>query len=699
MTDVALVHSLPGEPARVRAWLAPLLAATVFVSAFLLFQIEPLISKFILPWFGGSPAVWTTCLLFFQVVLFAGYAYAHLCTRWLSPRVRVVVHLSLLVVALATLHVAPESKYKPLDAHDPTFSILHLLVRTVGLPYFALSSTGPLLQAWFSDAFPARSPYRLYALSNLGSLLALLSYPFAFEPAFDVVTQARLWSWSFAGFALACAACALAVFPALRASSSESATAPSERVSWHERLRWLGLPACASLALLATTNHVTSDVAVIPFLWVVPLSLYLLTFIVAFDHARWYSRRVFASLSVALCLAVGLLDPLEDLLALAHFELSFVAKLGLHFAALFAVCMLCHGELARAKPSPAKLTEFYLSSAAGGALGGIFVSLVAPAIFSTFFEWTLTLLACFALGVLMLAPSVRRRFGNAGALCAAAFGLAGLGGIFYYQWDSDAPLAVLRNFYGVVSVYEADVADRALHHFSLAHGIVVHGRQFAAPEKKALPCSYYGPRTGVGQALTYFRQQPDMRVGVVGLGVGTVATYAQAGQTVRFYEINEQVVTLARTYFSFLHDSAGKVELELGDARLSLEREAPENFHLFVLDAFSGDAVPAHLLTAEAFAIYLKHLRPDGAIAVNITNRHLNLAPVVLALAQEYHLKALRVFTDANGSELAYRADWMLLTKNAAFAALVKTSDPPEHRATAPLLWTDHYGNLFQILE
>src|SRR5450755_1072606 len=312
MSNATLSSALPVEPARTRDWLALNFALTVFVSAFLLFQIEPLISKFILPWFGGSPAVWTTCLLFFQVVLFCGYAYAHLSTRFLAPRARVMVHCALLAVALVFLRVAPGDQYKPLDAAHPTTLILGLLSATVGLPYFALSSTGPLLQAWFSDAYPSRSPYRLYALSNLGSLIALLSYPFVFEPAFDVLTQARLWSWLFAGFALLCALCALKALPALRAVKREAVAASSERTSWPERARWVGLPASASLALLATTNHVTSDVAVIPFLWVVPLSLYLITFIVAFDHERWYRRRVFATLSVILCLAVGCLDPLRD---------------------------------------------------------------------------------------------------------------------------------------------------------------------------------------------------------------------------------------------------------------------------------------------------------------------------------------------------------------------------------------------------
>ena len=278
--------------------------------------------------------------------------------------------------------------------------------------------------------------------------------------------------------------------------------------------------------------------------------------------------------------------------------------------------------------------------------------------------------------------------------------MAGLGGIAYFQADDDSPVDIRRNFYGVVSVYDVDKDDPAQHHFSLAHGIVVHGRQFVAPEKRRQATSYYAPNTGVGKALSYFQGSPDLRIGAVGLGVGTVAAYARAGQTVRFYEINQAVQSLAEKYFTFLSDCLGKSEIILGDARLSLEREPAQHYQVFVLDAFSGDAVPAHLLTKQAFAVYLRHLNPDGVIAVNITNRHLNLAPVVLALAEEYHLHPIRIFSEPNQAQLSYRADWMLLTRNEAFVAATPSSPPPNtSKRTAPLLWTDHYSNLFQILE
>jgi hypothetical protein len=295
--------------------------------------------------------------------------------------------------------------------------------------------------------------------------------------------------------------------------------------------------------------------------------------------------------------------------------------------------------------------------------------------------------------------AARQRLGKARVVLAALAALGGLASIAYYQADDDSPVDIRRNFYGVVSVYDVDKGDPAQHHFSLAHGIVVHGRQFVAPEKRRTPTSYYAPNTGVGKALSYFQAEPDLRVGAVGLGVGTVAAYARAGHTIRFYEINQEVKYMAEKYFSFLSDCLGKSEIVLGDARLSLEREPAQHFHVLVLDAFSGDAVPAHLLTKEAFAVYLRHLRPEGVIAVNITNRHLNLAPVVAGLADAYHLRAIRVFTEPNQAQLSYRADWMLLTRNEAFIAATPAVPPPNTQHVAPLLWTDHYSNLFQILE
>jgi hypothetical protein len=403
---------------------------------------------------------------------------------------------------------------------------------------------------------------------------------------------------------------------------------------------------------------------------------------------------------VGLVLAVGCLDQVENVLELVHIELGFVAKLLLYFAALFCVCVLCHGELSRSRPAPRHLTEFYLLMSAGGALGGLFVSLLAPAVFSTFFEWPLGLGVSLALGMSVLCrpkPGQKRRASTRVAIGAATFAL--LGCVAKGQSDDETPLEVARNFYGVVAVYEVDQGDVERHHFSLSHGIVVHGRQFARPTKRRMPVAYYAPNTGVGQVLSHLRARPDLRVGAVGLGVGTLAAYAEPGQTIRFYEINPAVERLANRYFSFLADCLGSVETIIGDARLMLEREEPQNFHLLVLDAFSGDAVPAHLLTREAFAVYLRHLRPEGVLAVNITNRHLDLAPVVLGLAQHYGLTPKRVYTEPDSPGLRYRSDWMLLARDERSIAAISTSAPPTAVARPSRLWTDHHSDLFGILQ
>ncbi|MGC4093693.1 MAG: hypothetical protein QM756_38495 [Polyangiaceae bacterium] len=417
-------------------------ALTIFTSAFLLFQVEPLISKAILPWFGGSPAVWTTCLLFFQTLLFAGYAYAHCSTRFLSPRAQALLQLGLIAVALVLMPIAPEARLRPSGDADRTLGVLLLLARSVGPAYFVLSSTGPLVQAWFSQAYPGRPPYRLYALSNIGSLLALVSYPFVFEPALTTGAIARLWSWLFAGYA---ALLALLAWPRLKAQPAEAAHVlaaplPVEAPSWRQRALWVGLPAFASVALLATTNHVCEDVAVIPFLWVVPLALYLLSFIVAFDGPRWYSRRNFALAGVVLALAVGCVDPLDELCGLLGFELGFRSQLLLDFGLLFVVCMLCHGELVRARPGSARLTEFYLWIAFGGALGGLLVSIVCPNVFATFVEWSLSPPLSLALSVAVLvAQSERKAWRERRArVVAGLFVALGAAAILYSESDEDS---------------------------------------------------------------------------------------------------------------------------------------------------------------------------------------------------------------------------------------------------------------------
>ncbi len=698
----------------------------ILVSAFLLFQVEPLISKFILPWFGGSPAVWTTCLLFFQTLLFCGYAYAHLISRLLTCRGQAILHGLLLAAALITLHVMPAETWKPISAGDPTWRILGLLTCTVGLPYFVLSATGPLGQAWFSRAYPGRSPYRLYALSNVGSLAALITYPFLFEPAFTVPAQA--WYWS-GGFGLFVVLCGLAAFWIARNRGDEhhqsvgqafepdgaqenrprQAGKPDLRVA---RFLWLALPACGSLMLLATTNHVCQDVAVVPFLWIVPLALYLLSFIICFDHERWYHRGTWAIVTMVLVFLTGG--------ATDNVRTTFLEDLGLYFGTMFAICMVCHGELVRLRPDPRHLTEFYLMIAAGGAMGGIFVSLIAPHVFETFLEWNLGLVASYGVAFAVWLMTTRRGFGKArqrsgsavrelavGELVSAAVLLVGLLFVAGWQWDKASPgentQYRARNFYGLVSVRRLTNDEGSTPYMKLRNGHTCHGMQFISDDitQRRRLTTFYGENTGVGHAIQFFQSRPNLHVGVVGLGAGTLAAYAKMpGQRITFYEINPEVEKIARTYFTFLKDCAGQAEVVLGDARLSLDRAEPQKFDVLVLDAFSGDAPPAHLLTREAFAIYQRHMAKGGIIAIHITNRYVDLAPVVQAAADYYHFGTTRIKTDDDDDDkLTYHTDYMLLTNNGAFLkATPPELKPGDAKEIQPVVWTDHYSNLFQLL-
>ncbi len=683
------------------------------LSAFLLFQVQPLISKFILPWFGGSPGVWTTCMVFFQVVLFAGYAYAHLLGK-LPHRWQGVVHGGLVLVAALWLPIAPEVGWKPTGTEDPSLRILLLLLASVGLPYFVLSSTSPLVQVWFSRAVPGSSPWRLYALSNVGSLVALLSYPFFFEPRWDVQQQAWLWSLAFGAFIL------LSGWAAWRDGQGDGAgdarptpaTVPSAPRLW-QRLLWLLLPATATAMLLAATNHVCQDVAVVPFLWVVPLSLYLLTFIICFEHERWYRPLLWALPAMALLfIAAGYESPIKQWLeeysvSQGHsgaWAGSFAAQLLVYFGAMFFVCMVCHGELARCKPDAAHLTEFYLLMSAGGALGGLLVSLVAPRIFSTYIEWPIGLLVGFGMaGIVVLRAVWRLRYKwlRSGIAFIVVVVLVA-GSCFMQNWGFTLEDRVerVRNFYGTISVEREYDDESTSEYVRLHYGGIVHGLQVLAPESRFEPLSYYGRDTGIGIALISLGTQADVRVGVVGMGSATVAAYGGPGNIFRFYEINPAIVPIALhqfTYISDMEDRGAKAEIVMGDARLSLEREAPQHFDVLLLDAFSGDSVPVHLLTVEAFQIYAKHMKPTGIIAVHCSNRYLELAQIIEKVATSVGMKTTRIITEQSGDD--EYTDYVLVTNNEPFLK----AHPPEtlgYEKDLPVsLWTDKSHNLFEILD
>ncbi len=677
-------------------------AFTIFVSAFLLFQVQPLLGRYILPWFGGTPAVWTTCLLFFQAALFAGYAYAHLLTTYLKPRSQVLVHGLLCCAALVWLPVVPSDLWQPTERTIPELRILALLFSTVGLPYLVLSATGPLLQSWFTQVNPGRSPFRLYALSNVGSLLALLSFPLFFETHFTRLIQARVWSAGMGLYVVGCGACALTL---LKSSARLTASPPAAKrsgtlqVSSLDRFLWIALPACSSVLLLATTSKMCQEVAVVPFLWVMPLALYLLTFIICFDRPGWYQRLPFG---IALVLAT-----FAVVWVLSHGALiSLYRQISVYSVALFVFCMVCHGELYRLKPGPALLTSFYLSIAGGGALGAALVVVAAPLLFPDFYEFQLGILACGALFAGICFQDKRflhgAKFRPAFLLFLAA-GLVSGAAAFWLQnsrassdnaWQS-------RNFYGVLTVTDAHRDLPEFHHLRLLHGRITHGLQFQNPKLAATPALYYHEHSGVGLVFGAMTAG-HRRIGLVGLGVGTLAAYARTGDSLHIYEINPDVIRLAWNRFTFLSQCPVPMEITGGDARLSLEREPPQRFDLLVLDAFNSDAIPIHLLTAEAFAIYQKHLAPEGILAVHISNRSLNLEPVVAGLARKYGCFYLTIDAPVP-QDKPWLVDsvWMLLSRTNSILGLPlmqSASRPPMIDPARLPLWTDEFASLFQVL-
>jgi hypothetical protein len=681
--------------------IAILSGVSIFFSAFLLFAIQPLIARFILPWFGGSSAVWTTCLLFFQLALLAGYAYAHLSTRYLRPRSQAMTHGLLLIAAIATLPIVPGAQWKPVSPDAPVLRILELLTVCIGVPYFVLSATGPLLQAWLARIVPGAVPYRFYALSNAASLLALLSYPFVIEPLLTRRVQARAWESCFGMFAICCAACAWKMARA-KAAIGRSEVRAEQRVKPSLGIRWLWflLPMCGSILLLATTNKLCLDVASFPFLWVLPLGIYLLTFILCFDRPAWYRRNLFTAF-----LPLSLIFILYALFQ--GNKLSLTAEAVMYGGGLFVACMLCHGEVCRLKPSAGWLTSFYLCIAAGGAAGGVLVAVVAPLVFHSYaeFNWGWWLLAA-----LVFVARVRERPTGSGnrrrlpVMPVAAGLLLLLPGAFWWQSHLAArdPIAVSRDFYGVLRVLELRPHDPGLHSRLLVNGSIDHGLQFLSPDRRALPATYYHPATGIGLALQQLPVQTNRNIGLVGLGAGTLAAYGRPGDRLRFYELNPQVIATANRWFTYLNDCKADVQMVPGDARSSLEREPSQQFDLLVLDAFSSDSIPVHLLTIEAFDIYARHLKAGGVIAVHVSNRNLDLIPVVMGAME--HLEMDMVYIHWTREPMPFglhHSSWLLLTHNRDFLNLppiLSRAERPDRESDRTVVWTDDYASVFPLL-
>ena len=857
-------------------------AVTIFISAFLLFQVQPLIARYILPWFGGTPAVWTTCMLFFQVLLLAGYSYSHFVTSLLKPRVQSILHITVLLLSLVFLPIIPDDYLKPTGEESPTMQILILLGITIGLPYILLSTTGPLIQAWFSRRFPGRSPYRLFALSNLGSLIALVSYPFAFEPFLRLSNQAWLWSGAYIVFVGSCCWCAFSsaflqkettdveklgddAVAALPAAPPK----PGKKPSVVDMLLWLGLSAVPSVLLLASTSQICQEVAVVPFLWILPLSLYLISFIICFDNPFWYVRSLFLFLTMATIIA-AIYCLFSGVTAALYIQLLAFA------GALFCCCMSCHGELAASKPDSKYLTLFYLMISIGGALGGVFVVVIAPRIFLNYWElhvgyiaalvlimlafvrnscwdslrlvlnlsavvlviagalllylypkflddywylklaflvsvvfslafalfgfapvewqgkplkksvtdkphsatsWTkrgiyaayvvvgllITAWMAYALlyqteklaehlptrigllvasGVLFLLMASTIAFSDAWSIrgknivldftavgLRSVYGIALIGAIstalmvHVFSGDENV-IDQRRDFYGVIKVKE--FKDRTKEgkfwkleddwsKLILINGRINHGEEFTREEKRMRPSTYYAPGSGVGIAVVHHptrkQDHQKIKIGVIGLGTGTMAAWAEVHNgekdEVRFYEINPEVEDIATNTFYFLKGSRGDVKVVLGDARIQLERERDQgdiqNFDVLAVDAFSSDAIPRHLITKECFDLYWEHLKPDGILAFHISNRYLDLDPVVYHLARRADYPAILInyypTKDQQNANLADVSSWVLVTKNQTF---LKDPDVVDAMSTwgemKDIYWTDDFGSLWQIV-
>ncbi|MBW1767459.1 MAG: ferrichrome ABC transporter permease [Deltaproteobacteria bacterium] len=740
-------------------------ALTIFLSAVLLFQVQLIIAKYILPWFGGTPAVWTTCMLFFQVMLTAGYAYSHGIVSRLSARRQSRVHLFMLSCSVILLliqffvwqsPILPDAGWKHTGSDMPIARVLGLLAISVGMPFFILSTTSTLLQAWFSRAFPDRSPYKLFALSNGGSLLGLLSYPFLVEPNFTLSFQAGFWFVLYVVFVLCCG------FTALNAGRQKGLQADSGfraanrdttengengRPTWLQYALWLTLTAGASIVLLATTNQVSEEVAVIPFLWVLPLSIYLLTFILSFSSRFLYWRPLFVVAGIVIMFFVS--KTMFKMLAMMvgdSYGAGIIEQVTVYYVALFICCMLCHGELVKLKPNTRYLTHFYLSVSIGGALGGIFVGIIAPYLFQGLWElyigyfvcglavmvavlrdrgsmlnipvwgWLLRVPAMVLVILLAVGPffllvdRLPQTYRNVTLLAANRLGITR----YLPMGDPNVKtIAMQRNFYGILRVVETDSYDPERHRRDLYHGQTLHGFQYMGSDSyRRMVTSYFTASSGIGRAIVnhpryraYNPHGEQLRVGFVGLGAGTLAAYGRVGDYYRIYEINPAMAELAASdegYFSYVPDCGAKTDVVLGDARISMENEEDQRFDILALDAFSGDAPPVHLLTKEAFKIYLRHIREGGIIAVHITNRYIDFRPLVWKIADEFGLEGVHISVSAD-QNTAYGTDWMLLTKEKElFQQPVFSYDavprPTGEELDSIRMWTDDYSNLYQLL-
>lgn len=662
-----------------------------FLSAFLLFQVQPIMGKVILPWFGGGANIWTTCLLFYQSLLVLGYAYAHWLASMSDHRRQALIHIIVLLSACALLPIIPNPSLKPTDPSFPVLRILVLLLATNGVPYFVLSTNGPLLQSWFSRSHADHSPYRLYALSNAGSLVGLLSYPFFLEPNVSLKNQAVYWSGGF----LLCVVLLVSIGWILRRRAFAEEQAPVGKLfSFAEStkstvLSWFFLSFTGSLLLVSITNQLTENVPPIPFLWIAPLCLYLISFILCFESERFYSRSVWtAGLPVVLVAGIALYA--------GNPRIGYRESLLGYLLILAIGTIVCHGELYRRRPDPSSLTFFYLVLSVGAACGSFFVIVMCPLLFTGYYEFPLGLIALAVIWSLWVSSSQLKASQMSSRVMRSGFVVLFTAIAIHFSLGSSNALVEMRNFYGVLRVVDSSAVR------VLFHGQLIHGGQFRDPQRKLDPLFYYGPGSGLYRLFGSLRSRAPgepLRIGVVGMGVGVISAFTKAGDNIRYYEINPQVEEIARVHFSFVSDSAAEHVVVLGDARTMLEGEQSQQFDILVLDAFNSDAVPMHLLTEEAFAIYQRHLAPDGVIAVQLSSDHLDLGPVIRA-----HLKKLKMFgrryiAQSDLENGLIWNDWVILSSS---NELFRDQQLEAGKPLVPLdsrPWTDDYSNLLKVIK
>ena len=681
-----------------------------------------MVSKHILPWFGGVPTVWTTCLLFFQVLLLGGYGLAHLSVTRIGIRRQAVVYI-LLLVGAALVPILPGDNWQPSGSASPTLSILRMLAVSVGPPFLVLAASGPILQTWFSRVNRGGSPYHLYAVSNTGSLVALISYPLVIEPVLRVGTQARVWSLLFIGFIVACSAAAWQLWKtepgeAVDGAKREQPAAPRVIKSAHFQTAMSILwAACGTILFMSVTNQLTLNIASVPFLWIVPLSIYLLSFIVAFSGERWYPRRICAVLLVAAFAVFYLLLPGEISRLFIVVELAPLLKIAMSALALFVCCMVCHGELYRLRPVPAQLTKYYLSISFGGAVGGVVVAVVAPFVFLLLQELQLGLLLCGLLYLITLfydptSPLCggRPRF----AWTATILGLLTMFAVSLWLTNLQLRGTVFttRNFFGLIRVVDQE-PDAGLGPVRIFyHGTTIHGWQLLDPESSQVPTSYYGPATGFAAVMRATRQaEGGRRIGVVGMGAASLVVYGNSNDHFEFYELDPDVVQVAESEFTYLKNTRASWDVQLGDGRLRLEENHDQNFDVLILDAFNSDAVPVHMLTLEAMAIYDRHLHPQGIIVVNVTNIYVDLAPIVYHMAYSRQFNGISIRNRRDKGGTSQSAGWIVLTRSRETMEKIVAECEPVKKAglmdtftTNPSTisnvrpWTDDFSNLLQIL-